>query len=98
MALLISGCGTAASPRTPAPAQKVDLAVVGADIHTMDPARPRAQAVAIAGGTIVAVGTDAEIRALGAARVIDAKGATVTPGLIDAHCHLYGLGVDRDSV
>ena len=98
LALLISGCGTAASPRTPAPAQKVDLAVVGADIHTMDPARPRAQAVAIAGGTIIAVGTDAEIRALGAARVIDAKGATVTPGLIDAHCHLYGLGVDRDSV
>ncbi|MFN0249206.1 MAG: amidohydrolase [Kofleriaceae bacterium] len=30
--------------------------------------------------------------------VIDAKGATVIPGLIDAHCHLYGLGVDLESV
>ena len=98
LALLISGCGTAASPRTPAPSAKADLAVIGADIHTMDPARPRAQAVAIRGGTIVAVGSDSEIQALGAARVIDAKGATVTPGLIDAHCHLYGLGVDKDSV
>lgn len=64
----------------------------------MDPAHPRAQAVAIANGTIVAVGTDAEITALRPARVIDAAGATVTPGLIDAHCHLYGLGVDQDSV
>ncbi len=99
LALLISGCGTAASTRTPAPATgQVDLVVIGADIRTMDPAHPHAEALAIRGGVIVAVGDKAEIEKLDAKRVIDARGATVTPGLIDAHCHLYGLGVDNDSV
>ncbi|MBA3463592.1 MAG: amidohydrolase [Deltaproteobacteria bacterium] len=64
----------------------------------MDPAHPHAEALAIRGGVIVAVGDKAEIEKLDAKRVIDARGATVTPGLIDAHCHLYGLGVDNDSV
>ena len=99
LALLISGCGTAASTRTPAPATgQVDLVVIGADIRTMDPAHPHAEALAVSGGKIVAIGDTATIRAMSAKRVIDARGATVTPGLIDAHCHLYGLGVDLDSV
>ncbi len=78
--------------------QKADLALVGGDIHTLDPTRPRATAVAIAGDKIIAVGTDAEIRAFGATREIALGGKTVTPGLIDAHCHLYGLGVDMERV
>ncbi len=66
----------------------------------MDPARPRAQAVAIAGGRIVAVGDDAEIRKLAndSTRLLDLAGKTLTPGLIDAHCHLYGLGVDLENI
>ncbi len=69
---------------------RVALAVVGADIITLDPARPQASAVAIGDdGTIVAVGTDAEVRALAGAgaELIDGAGLTVTPGLVDAHIH-----------
>ena len=40
-----------------------DLAIVGARVRTLDPAQPSATAVAVQGGTIVAVGDDAEIRA-----------------------------------
>ncbi len=72
--------------------------MVGGDIRTMDPANPRAEALAVRGGSIVALGDRATISAMPAKRVIDLHGATVTPGLIDAHCHLYGLGVDNDSV
>ncbi len=78
----------------------ITLAFVGGDIRTLDPAMPAATAVAIAGGTIVAVGTDAEITALvgSATQVIPLGGKTVTPGLVDAHAHLYGLGADLEGV
>ena len=67
-----------------------DLAVVNARVHTVDPAAPRAEAVAVDGSAISAVGTDDEIRELVGAetRVIDARGATVLPGFIDAHNHV----------
>jgi predicted amidohydrolase YtcJ len=67
-----------------------DLAVVNARVHTIDPAAPRAEAVAVDGSAISAVGTDDEIRELVGAetRVIDARGATVLPGFIDAHNHV----------
>lgn len=66
-----------------------DLAVVGASIRTLDPARPRAAAVAIRGGRIVALGDDAEVRALcgPATELVDGRGMCVVPGLIDSHQH-----------
>jgi predicted amidohydrolase YtcJ len=96
--LAIAGCGGGKVATTAPPAY--DLVVVGADVKTMDPARPHATAIAIAGDRIAAVGTDAEIRArVGpTTRVIELHGETVTPGLIDGHCHLYGLGTDLDNV
>jgi predicted amidohydrolase YtcJ len=100
-ALLISaavaaGCG---APRAPKAESVVTLALYNGDVRTMDPERPRATALAIAGERIVAVGSDAEIRKLaGSARAVDLGGKTVTPGLIDAHCHLYGLGADLEAV
>lgn len=67
---------------------KIDLALVGARVRTLDPERPAAEAVAIAGGEIVAVGSAAEIRELGAAvETIDLHGAVVVPGLTDSHIH-----------
>ncbi len=77
-----------------------DIVFVNGDIRTMDPANPRAQAVAIANGQIAMVGTTDDVMKLvgpGTQR-IELAGKTVTPGLIDAHCHLYGLGVDLESV
>ncbi|MGH9459391.1 MAG: amidohydrolase [Thermoanaerobaculia bacterium] len=60
-----------------------------ANVITIDPARPRAEAIAIWGDRIQAVGSNAEIRALAgpATRRVDLAGATVVPGFIDAHSH-----------
>jgi len=68
--------------------------LVGGRIHTLDPSHPDATAMAWGDdGRIVAVGERAAIEARfpGASRV-DAGGATVLPGLIDAHGHVLGLG------
>lgn len=80
------------------PKQQPDLVLYGGDVHTMDPSNPKVTAVAIAGDKIIAVGSDADVRKLGAKREIALAGKTVTPGLIDAHCHLYGLGLDMERV
>ena len=59
-------------------------------VFTGDPARPRAQALAVRGERIVAVGTDAEILALAGPEttVLDLGGRLVVPGLNDAHVHV----------
>lgn len=73
-----------------------DLILTNADIRTMDAAHPRAQAMAVAGGRILALGSDADIRAMAGktTRVIDAGGRLVLPGFQDAHIHLQMGGVD----
>jgi predicted amidohydrolase YtcJ len=70
---------------------QADLIITNGCVLTMDTAHPRAQALALAGDRILAVGSDDEITALAgpACRVIDAKGATVLPGLIESHLHLF---------
>jgi predicted amidohydrolase YtcJ len=72
-----------------------DLAFVGARIRTLDPDRPAATAVAMRAGTIIAVGSDAEVRAScdGATEVIDLAGTALVPGLTDSHIHPF-LGSD----
>ncbi|WP_392507851.1 amidohydrolase [Naumannella halotolerans] len=80
----------------------VDLIVHGAQLRTMTPeSNPAQTALAVRGGRIVDIGSDAEVLATAGphTRVIDAAGRTVTPGLIDAHCHpVWGaeltVGVD----
>jgi hypothetical protein len=77
-------------------AQAPDTVILNGSLITFDPARPRAQALAISGGTIAAVGSTAEIRELAGpgTRVVDAGGATVLPGFIDSHVHLFGGSVE----
>src|SRR5437660_2041896 len=77
-----------------------DLIIVNAKIHTMDQTRPSAEAVAILGNRIAAVGTTTEIRKLAGAntRVIDAKGQVVLPGFNDAHVHFMSGGFQLSSV
>lgn len=65
------------------------------NVVTLDPARPRAEALAIADGRIVSVGDLARVRLdLGAreAEVLRLEGQTILPGLGDAHGHLWSLG------
>ena len=71
-----------------------DLALVNANVLTMDPARPRATAVAVAGGRITTLD---EIQP-GASRVVDLRGATVLPGFHDAHNHMIGFGMSLAEV
>jgi hypothetical protein len=101
-ALLISALGASCSqgPKDAHAPGTATLVLVGGQIRTLDPERPAATAVAIRGDRIIAVGGDAEVRRLAGpgARVIELAGKTVTPGLIDAHCHLYGLGADLETV
>ena len=69
---------------------KAELIVTNARVLTMDPGNPRAEAVAVAGGRILAVGARAEVEALAApgCRVIDAGGRTLLPGFVESHLHL----------
>ena len=78
-------------------APPADLVLVSAKVWTGDPARPEAQALAVQGGRIVAVGTNAEIEKWKGAKttVIDGKGRSVVPGLIDCHTHMSMGGLDR---
>lgn len=71
-----------------------DLIITNARILTMEPDHRRAEALAIAGERLLAVGAMAEVEGLAGpqTRVIDAKGATVLPGFIEAHMHLFGGG------
>lgn len=71
--------------------QTADLIVENASILTMDPDTPRASAIAVKGGEIVAIGDRAgigELKGQGT-RVIDAAGASVVPGFVEAHMHLF---------
>ena len=77
-----------------------ELALVGARIRTLDPGSPRAVALAISGGTISAVGSEAEVRRLcgPATEVIDCGGAVITPGLVDSHQHPFHGAEDTRGV
>ena len=65
------------------------------NVYTGNPAQPRAMALAIANGRILAVGSDDEIRAihLPGAHQINLNGGFVLPGLTDAHVHLEWTGL-----
>jgi hypothetical protein len=75
-------------------APSTDLVLLHGKIVTMDPARPEAQALAVHGDRISAVGRDDEIsRLVGAStRVLDLRGRLAVPGFIETHAHFVGLG------
>ncbi len=78
---------------------EADLVVYNANIYTVDDTQPKAEAVAIKDGKFIGVGSNEEIiRAYATTDTIDANGKTIIPGLIDAHCHFYGLGLQQQKV
>ena len=72
-----------------------DLVLYNATIHTVDPRQPSAQAVAIAGDRLLAVGGNDDVLHLATAgtKRIDLAGKTVVPGFIDAHTHPVSSGI-----
>lgn len=79
--------------------EKVDLVIVNAKVYTVDDSFSEAQAFAVQDGKFIAVGTTDEIRDVYTSdQLIDADGRAITPGLIDAHCHFYGLRLTQQIV
>ena len=77
-----------------------DIIITNARLLTMDPARPRAEAAAIAGNRILRLGSNEDVASLKAkhTRMIDAGMKTVMPGIIEGHVHLFGGAVELGSL
>ncbi len=77
----------------------VDVLVINANVYTVDDTTPKATAFAIKDGRFIAVGSTNEIlKSYVATDTLNAAGKTIVPGLIDAHCHFYGLGLQQQKV
>ena len=77
-----------------------DLIVHNARVYTVDANRSTAEAIAVRGDRIMLVGASSDVLARRgpSTRVIDARGATIVPGLHDAHAHFTGLGASMQSI
>ncbi len=97
--ILVTGMLACGGQDRAVPSAPVTLTVVNARVWTANPAQPWAEALAVSGGRIAAVGSSTDVRALaGSSRVIDAGGALVTPGFIDSHVHFVEGGFRLSSV
>jgi hypothetical protein len=92
-----SDAGPASTPIAAPPGVVADIIIIDANVITMDDDRPHAEAVAIAGETILAVGMNDEMAAFRApaTSVVALGGRTLVPGFIDAHQHRIGDGPSR---
>ena len=79
---------------------KIEFAATNGNIITLNPRQPRAQAVAVAHGRILGIGSDEEIRTLadGTFPAVDLNGKTVLPGFVDSHSHIFFGGVVAEAV
>jgi hypothetical protein len=79
------------------PKEKADLVIINAKVLTIDKDNPTAEAIAVKGEKIIAVGSSSEISAMiekGVTKVVDAAGRLVLPGFNDAHVHFGPLDPD----
>ncbi|MFI5181020.1 MAG: amidohydrolase [Thermoanaerobaculia bacterium] len=94
-AALLGGALVTAS----APASDLPLLLTGATVYTSWDAAPRRAAVLAVGGKIAFVGDETEARKMSpAARTVALPGAVVYPGFVDAHAHVPGLGMSKESL
>jgi predicted amidohydrolase YtcJ len=95
LVICLWGCGLPAQSKLAA-----DLIITNAKVWTVDKAHPTAQAVAVLGDRIIAVGSNADVDVLRGhdTKVIDAGGKLVLPGFNDAHVHFVNGGLQLESV
>ena len=87
-ALVLASCST----------EKADLIIHNAKIYTVNDAFDIKSAVAIKDGKFIAIGGEEILSKYNANDLLDLKGLAVYPGLIDAHCHFYQLGLAQEQV
>lgn len=87
-ALALASCST----------EKADLIIHNAKIYTVNDAFDIKSAVAIKDGKFIAIGGEEILSKYNANDLLDIKGLAVYPGLIDAHCHFYQLGLAQEQV
>ena len=75
--------------------KNVDLIIYNANIYTVDNTFSFAEAIAIKDGIFYDVGENDILNKYNSKESFDLKGSTILPGLIDAHCHFYGLGTNQ---
>lgn len=85
-AILVFACSKKNEP--------ADLIISGGKIYTMNEAQPEVEAVAVRNDKIIFAGSSKDVELLKGdkTQLIDLKGKTMTPGLIEGHGHLFGLG------
>ncbi len=95
---LVAALAAAPVPRVLGAPGAADLVLLHGKIVTVDPRFSVAQAVAVQQGRVAAVGTDAQIQPYvgPATHVVDLRGRTVVPGLIDSHFHALRQGLTYD--
>src|SRR5256886_3444215 len=79
---------------SPPPAPIADLVLINGNVYTVNERGPRAEAIAIKADRIIFVGSNAAAKSYEGktTRVLDLHGATVVPGMTDAHYHFIGVG------
>ena len=78
--------------------KNVDLIVYNANIYTVDDDFSVVNTIAIKNGLFYDVGKNDILNKYNTKESLDLNGATVLPGLIDAHCHFYGLGLNQQVI
>src|SRR6185437_6239746 len=87
LSLAATGAASAATP-------SADLVLMHGNLVTLEAKQPKAEALAVSGGRIVAIGSDASIQPyIGKqTQILDLKGMTAVPGFIEGHGHFLELG------
>ncbi|EAQ40798.1 amidohydrolase [Polaribacter sp. MED152] len=79
--------------------EQADLIVINANAYTVNSNFDNVEAFAINDGMFVAIGSTSDIQEkYQSDNIVDAKNQTIVPGLIDAHCHFYRMGLQQQKV
>jgi len=79
--------------------EKADLLVINGNVYTVSDSLNKTEAFAVRDGKIIEVGKTDHIQSKYASlKTVNANGKAVFPGLIDAHCHFYRLGLQQQKV